>query len=199
MEVRRRLDLDSVEAVGHVLGVIAVFVGITGLMLSIGLAEGFSVREDALSELGEPGYEFAWLFNVPITIAGVLAAVFFATLIDRVEARLQRAGMAVMSVAGLALGAVGLFPLGHPLHGPVAIGFFIGLTLGMMLTGLGDRQVGRSRRAKVAFNLVGLHLLAWAFGLTMLEGIALPELVGALAYAIWTLLLVVQRGRDLPT
>lgn len=199
MELRRRLDLESVEAIGHVLGVVAVFVGITGLMLSIGIAEDFSVRQDALSDLGDPAYEFAWVFNLPLVIAGSLAAIFFATLINRFDHQLQRAGAALMSISGIALAAVGLFPLGHVLHVPVAVLFFVGLTLGILIAGLGDRQEGRGRRAKVAFNLVLLHLLVWGFGVVTLEGIALPELVGALLYAIWILLLIVQRGRELPT
>lgn len=195
----RRLDLDSVEAIGHVIGMIAVFVGITGLMLSIGLADDFSIQQDALSDLGDPETDLAWLFNVPVIIAGILAAIFYASLIERFDHRYQRVGTAIMGLSGLALAAVGAFPLGHALHVPVAVVFFVGLTVGILVTAVGDRATGKPMRARVAVNLVGLHILAWAFGWWTLEGIALPELVGALVYAIWTVLLIVQRGRDLPT
>lgn len=197
MEVRGRLDLDSIEAVGHVIGVIAVFVGIAGLVLSVGLAEDFSIQQGALSDLGATDHELAWLFNGTLILAGALAAVFFASLIDRFDNRFQRIGTALNAVAGVLLLAVGVFPLGHALHAPVAIGFFLALSTGILITGYGDWQAGRPRRARVALNLVLLHALAWVFGIMMLEGIALPELVGALVYAIWVIILVVQRGREL--
>lgn len=199
MGLRDRLNHDSAEAIGHVIGMIAVFVGVAGLVLSIALATDFSIQDNALSELGEGDRELAWLFNGTTILAGALAAIFFAILIDRVKNRYQRTGMAIMAIAGVSLAGIGLFPIGHPLHLPVAVIYFVALSLGILMTGYGDRQRDRPLRAMVAFNLVLLHAIAWLFSYLTLEGIALPETVGALIYGIWIILIVIQRGRDLNT
>lgn len=198
MRLRDRLNLDSAEAIGHVIGMIAVFVGVAGLIISIALATEFSIQQNALSDLGDPARDLAYLFNGTAIVTGLLAAIFFAILTRRLENQYQRIGMAVMVVASISLAGVGVFSIGHVLHVLFAVGFFLGLTLGILITGIGDRQSGRPRRAMVAFNLVVLHLLAWGFGYLTLEGVALPETVGALIFGIWILLLVIQRGRDLP-
>lgn len=198
MRQRGQFDLDSVEAVGHVIGMIAVFVGVAGVILSMGLAEDFSVRTGALSDLGDPDRGLSWLFNWSLMLTGALATAFFATLINRFDNRYQRVGTAVLTVASASLLAVGIFPIGHAFHLPVSASFFITLTLGVLISGIGDHQVGRIRRSRVAFNLVLLHVIAWAFAYYALDGVALPELVGALVFAIWIILLVIQRGRDLP-
>lgn len=198
MEWRDRLDLDSAEAIGHVVGMIAVFVGVAGLILSIALTTEFSIQNDALSDLGATEQELSWLFNGTLIVAGGLSAIFFGILSTRIENPYQRAGMVLNAIAGVALLGVGVFPIDHPLHLPVSVLFLIALTLGILVTGYGDRQGTRPRRAIVAFNLVLLHVIAWIFGSLMLDGVALPETVGALVFGIWILLLIIQRGEDLP-
>ncbi len=198
MDLRDRLDLDSAEAIGHVIGMIAVFVGVAGLILSIALTTDFSIQDDALSDLGDADQELSWLFNGTVIVAGGLSAIFFTILSNRMNDPYQRAGMVLNAIAGISLLGVGVFPIGHPLHLPVSVLFFIALTLGILVTGYGDRQGARPRRAIVAFNLVLLHVIAWIFGYLMLDGVALPELVGALTFSIWIVLLIIQRGEDLP-
>ncbi len=198
MDLLRGLDNVSIEAIGHVVGLFAVFVGIAGLMLSIGLADGFSITADSLSSLGTPEHGVAFLFNGTMIITGTLATVFFATLINRFSHQAQRIGTTIMMIASISLAAIGVFPTDHVLHVPVAVLFFVGISVGILITAYGDQQAGRHKRARVALNLILLHVVAWIFGVVTLDGIALPELVGALIYAIWVMLLVVQRGRDIP-
>lgn len=199
MGARLRIDADAVESIGHVAGVIAVIVGLAGVGLAIVLADGFSLREQALSELGEPGATTEWLFNGTLLVAGVLAAVFCASLLPKLRQPFQRAGVALLGLAGIALAGIGVFPMGHVLHLPVAVAFFVSLTVGLVVAGYGDREHGRARRSRVSFNLALLHILAWSFAYVTLDGIALPELVGGLIFGVWIVIVVIQRGRELPT
>lgn len=193
-----RLDADAIESVGHVAGIVAVIVGLAGVGLAIVLADGFSLRDQALSELGEPGASTEWLFNGTLLVAGVLSAVFCVSLLPRLTHARHRGGIAMLGLAGVALAGVGLFPAGSPLHLPFAVAFFSLLTLGLVVTGVADREFGRPMRSRVSLNLALLHVLAWAFAYLTLEGIALPELVGGLTFAVWIVIVVIQRGRDLP-
>lgn len=186
---------DAIESIGHVVGIAAVIVAIAGLALSIGIAEDFSLQDNALSDLGDPGVDAAWLFNGTAVLGGLLATIFFMTLIRRLNNVYQRIGVGLFGLAGVSLIGVGLFPLGQPLHLPASAGFFLCVTIGLIVVGYGDRQMGRERRSKIAWNLALLHIIAWAFAYMALEGVALPELVGVAVYGIWILITVVQRGR----
>lgn len=198
MAPRLNLDADAVESLGHVAGVIAATVGLAGVALAIGLSGEFSLREQALSELGATGASTAWLFNGTLVLAGFLAMLFCASLIARLRHVFQRAGVGLLGLAAASLVGVGLFPTGNPLHLPFAVGFFVLLTVGLLLTGYGDREADRPRRSRISLNLAVLHLLAWSFGFLTLEGVALPELVGGVIFAVWIIIVVIQRGRALP-
>lgn len=198
MRLRDRIGLDPVESIGHVIGMAAVVVATAGIALSIALAEGFSLQRQALSDLGAPGAPTAWLFNGTLAVAGILAAAFCASLLGRLRNVYQRAGVAALGVASLSLIAVGAFPTGHALHLPAAAGFFVGVTLGLALVGYGDHVGGRPGRSRIALNLALLHVVAWSFAYLTLPGVALPELVGGVALAIWIVVMVIQRGRGLP-
>lgn len=198
MGPRFKLDDEAVESLGHVAGVIATVVGLAGVALAIVLAEGFSLREQALSELGQAGASTAWLFNGTLVVAGLLATLFCASLVARLGHTFQRAGVALIGLSGLSLAGIGAFPMGHPLHRPLAIAFFVLLTIGLVVTGYGDREFGRPRRSRVSLNLAIMHVLAWSFAYVTLEGVALPELVGGVIFGVWILIVVIQRGRDIP-
>ncbi|MFP4628470.1 MAG: DUF998 domain-containing protein [Halobacteriales archaeon] len=197
MELRTALDAEAVEALGHVAGIVAAIVGLAGVAMSVVLADGFSPREQALSELGQAGAATAWLFNGSLAVAGTLGAVFAASLLFRLAHPMQRLGVGILGLAALGLAGVGVFPMGEPLHLPAAALFFVGLTVGLVVVGLGDREAGRPMRSRVSLNLAFLHLLAWAFGYATLGGVALPELVGGIVFALWIVIVVIQRGRDL--
>lgn len=198
MERPRRVDTEAIESIGHVIGIAAVIVGIAGLALSIGLAEDFSLQANNLSDLGDPATALDWLFNGTIILAGVLSTAFFLALTGRLPEGTQRIGVGIFALSGAMLTGVGIFPTGHPLHMPLAGGFFAGVTIGLVVVGYGDRKAGRARRSKISWNLALLHVVAWSFAYVALEGVALPELVGVACYAIWILIVVIQRGRILP-
>ncbi len=191
-------DPDAIESIGHVLGIAGVIVAIAGLALSIGLAQDFSLQENALSDLGGPDVDAPWIFNATVIIGGVFASIFFLTLIRRLSNRYQQIGVGLFLIASLSLVGVGLFPIDHDLHLGMAFGFFLGITLGLIVVGYGDREVGLERRSKIAWNLALLHIIAWSFAYMALDGVALPELVGVVAYGIWILITIIQRGRILP-
>lgn len=199
MEPRLRLDADAVESIGHVAGIVGVIVGLAGVALAIALADGFSLREQALSELGASGADTALLFNGSLVVSGLLAAVFCASLVARLGNPFQRAGVALLAVSAVSLAGIGVFPMGDPLHLPFAVGFFVMLTVGLVVTGYGDREFGRPGRSRVSLNLALLHVVAWSFAYLTLEGIALPELAGGVVFGVWIVIVVIQRGRDLPT
>lgn len=167
------------------------FIAIIGATL---LAPDFSWAGDALSDLGAPGAPTAWLFNGGLVLAGLLGLPFAAALAvgARNRADLLAAGSVVLTLALLA--GVGIFPSGHPFHLPVAAGFYLFATLTLWIDGTAGVLAGDLRFGLVAIwlaNIQVLQWLAWAAGVRVGPGLAVPEAIGAALFAAW----VIVHGR----
>ncbi len=167
------------------------FLAIIGATL---LAPEFSWASNALSDLGAPGAETAWLFNGGLVLAGLLGLPFATALARTARNRigLLAAGFVVLTLALLA--GVGVFPSGHPFHLPVAAGFYLVATLTLWTAGTGDVLAGETRFGLLAIwlaNIQVLQWLAWVTGIRVGPGLAVPEAIGAALFAAW----VIARGR----
>lgn len=160
------------------------------------LAPDFSWVDGALSDLGTPGAPTAWLFNGGLILAALLGAPFATALAVGARARLDGLAAASLVVTLALLAGVGLFPSGHLLHLPVAVGFYLGATLTLWIDGTSSVAVGEPRFGLGTIWLANLHLLqwlAWAVGLRVGPGLAVPEAIGAALFTAW----VLARGRRL--
>ncbi len=162
--------------------------GIVGAALAM---EGFSPTANALSDLGVAGPLPAALFNGGLILAGLLSLAFTPALWAVSRTHLHRIRVVVFAMDAVCLSLVGVFPSGTPQHTPVAMGFYLLLTLVLWVDGAGDAFLGRFRAALLSVGLGAANVLAWvgwaATGKVFRPGLAIPETVGALALGIWTL------------
>ena len=165
-------------------GTLSAFVAIAGILLATGLDPTFSWTGDALSDLGVRDSSNA-VFNGALLIAGVLGVVYGVGLF-RVADGIREQLVAVMfALATVHLAGVGLFVIGHPLHLPAAIGFYLLVTITFIVDGIIRR---RSRWGRYTLLLAALQLLIWSswiIGLWPGNGLALPEFAGALLVPLW--------------
>lgn len=178
----------ALQRVPALLGVAAVVTSFGGTVYSMFAAPWFSPFVYALSDMGARGAATAPIFNGGLLVGGTLGIGFVVSLLLDTEHPIRAAGaiFGILAMAFMAL--VGVFPLPHPLHGVVAIPFFVCLSLAVLLWGGGDYAAGREVRGLI-FVLVGvLHLVSWAWWAIFPwfpPGIAIPELVGAAGFALW--------------
>ncbi|MFB6186040.1 MAG: hypothetical protein ABEI86_04130, partial [Halobacteriaceae archaeon] len=83
---------------------------------------------------------------------------------------------------------IGIFDTTHPWHFSVSIVFFIGITYGWFIHGSGI-ILNERKRTGVAIMWLGiLHTTGWVlWSFVGIEGIAIPETIGAILLAIWVL------------
>lgn len=178
----------ALQRVPAYLGFAAVAASFGGVVLAMFAAPWFSIFFYALSDLGARGAVTAPLFNGALLVGGALGVGFVAALLSGIDNPIRAAGALF---AGLAMGfmaLVGVFPLPHPLHGVVAIPFFVCLTLALFLWSGGDYAAGRVLRGLTLVLAAVLHVVAWAWWILypwFPPGIAIPELVGAAGFALW--------------
>lgn len=182
--------MSRLVAVGRLSALLAPAVALAAIVGAVLLAPEFSWAGDALSDLGVPGAGAAWLFNGGLVLAGVLGLPFAASLAATARTRLDWLACLVLLATLPSLAGVGLFPSGHPYHLPAAVGFYLGAALTLWIDGTAGVLAGEPRFGLAALwlgNLQVLQWLAWAAGLRVGPGLAIPEAVGAVLFAVWVL------------
>jgi hypothetical membrane protein len=180
-------------------GLAGVAVAFGGVVYAMAAAPWFSPLFDALSDLGARGAATAPIFNGALLVGGALGVGFVVAVLAETDHPIRRAGglFGLLAMAFMAL--VGAFPLPDPLHGLVAVPFFVFLTLTVSVWGAGDYADGRELRGLVFVLAGAVHVVAWVWWALFPwfpPGIALPELVGSVAFAVWGSWLAVDGLRD---
>jgi len=159
-----------------------------GIALAVALAPWFSPTANALSDLGVADRAaVATAFNGGLLIGGGAALAYAWALWAAARTLGARVVAAEFAVAALLMAGVGAFPSGTSLHFPVALGFYLALTLVLATDGAVRRAATAGRLALAA---AGVHLgqwWLWIAGVRLGPGLAIPELVGALLFAAWVL------------
>ena len=164
-------------------GIAGPSIALGGILLATVLDPGFSWTMDALSDLGIRS-ESRLVFNGGLILGGLVSVGYGFGLV-RLAADTIRLIGAIFIAASLALAGVGAFVIGHPLHLPAAVAFYVLVTVAMAIDAV-DRRSTITGQLTAAF--VGLHVLvwiSWGLGFWPGSGLALPEFAGALLATLW--------------
>jgi hypothetical membrane protein len=182
------------ETVLRAAGLAAVVVAFGGTLLATFLSPSFAWTGNALSDLGVTWTAAgtgltALVFNGSL-VAGGAVGLGFAVALARAATHLRR--LVVAGLFGLtvtAMGLIGLFPLDSPLHFSVATGFYLLISVLLWTDGVVALRERKRGRGVVALGLGTTNLSAWivwgATGPVSRPGLAMPELVGAVAFSAW--------------
>jgi hypothetical membrane protein len=166
--------------------VVATFVAFGAILTATTTAPWFSWTSNALSDLGHHERATATVFNGGLIVAGLVGAVFPLWLVFDIDGTVRRLGAAVLAATLVDLALIGFFPTPHDLHGTVSVLFFVGVTLGLVVWGVGDIVADRRLRGGAVASAGVFHAafwIVWWSSLVPYEGVAIPEFVGAVALA----------------
>jgi len=187
-------------------GILTPIVAIICIFLAIYFAPGFSWMENALSDLGVMPGVTAALFNYGLVVGGILGFVFATSLFgvmrffDVFSADGKphmlfyrgESGALFFSLACLALVAIGVFPENiRYMHGLVSVAFFVALFLALIRLGIAFFQVRQKSWAVFTLLLGLVAVVPWLllFVIRYVSGVAIPELISAVAGGLWTTVL----------
>ena len=171
---------------------------------ALAMSPWFVWTENALSDLGHPRRESAWVFGVGLAAAGAAYLVFVWALAGAAPKTALGAGaLTSLGGGGASLSAIGIFNESYgALHLAVSVTYFTLVPVGMLLLALSMRGSDRSIRAAtlvlaVAAGALGLSVAGaqeygWPF-----PSQAIPELAASLLLAGWSVIAAfwVARGR----
>lgn len=173
-------------------GPVAAAVTIGSILLATVVSASFHWRTSALSDLGTVAAT-GWLFNGGLVLGALLGAPYGWALWTAAADWLGTIRTAAFAGALLSMAGVGLFPAGRPLHLPFAIGFFVLGTVTLIADGVARFRLPTGKLSLAA----GVASPAvWPFWLVVIApegGIAVPEFVGAVLFALWIVALSPER------
>jgi len=185
-------DFDSILPSVAVLGILFT---LGSTLLSTTLSPSFAWQSNALSNLGVTTTDAGTpttvlLFNGGLIVGGAIGTGFAAVSYRRLANRQDRVVAALTGLSLVLMGLIGVFP--QNVRGPhfaVAIGFFLLLSVTLWVDGVGRIRGGH--RLRGALTVAGgiVNILAWVLWISLsanpYEGIAIPEMIGALIFGVW--------------
>lgn len=189
---------------GRIAGVLSVVVALGTTLLATIVSPSFRWTEHALSELGVTWTAVGTPTTVALFNGGLVAGAGFGLgfawfLRDSARSDLGRATAVAFGVTTASMGAVGVFQAGAVLHAPVAVTFFLFVTVTLGLAAASALRWDRSADAgdRVRYGATSLLLAATNLGIWVVwlalggpaaAGLAVPEIGGSLVLSAWVLL-----------
>lgn len=197
---------DSLYRVSVAAGAIAPLVALGTIFAATLLSPSFAWTANALSNLGGKYAAVATpttrlLFNNGLIVGGVVGLGFGPALLAARRNAVELLGVALFGASLVAMALIGVFPQHRDPHFAVAVAFYTLLSLSFWAYGAGNVIAGARQRGLLTVGGGVLNFLTWAvWGLTgafTRPGLALPEIVGAMAFGVWAVATSRDVGRRL--
>ena len=171
-------------------GVLSPIISLSFIALAIAYTPQFNWYTWALSDLGV--HQAALIFNSGLIIGGILAAIFAVGLVQIFRKQvLGFVGAFTLVLSSISLCAIGVFPeSAGQIHSLVSYAFFVLLGISLLLIGAALIREPSQRYLGLftILTVVAGSVAAWA---VPHEGVAIPEMIGALAASVWAVVLSV--------
>jgi hypothetical membrane protein len=186
-------------------GVIAVIVTIGSTLLATVVSPAFVWRENALSNLGVTGTNVgtivtAVLFNGGLIVGGLLGLVFCLGLARRAADRIDQLVVILLGVTLVLMALIGVFPQNTSPHAGVASLFFFMITVTLLAEGFGAVRDGANRWGAISLVAGAVNLGVWiawgTAGPVMRDGLAIPEIAGAVVFGGWVAVRAFRAARQ---
>lgn len=173
-------------------GPAAAAVTIGSILVATLLSRTFRWGTSALSDLGTVGAT-GWLFNGGLVVGCLVGLPYGWALWTAAADWLGKIRAGAFVVALLSMAGIGLFPAGQLLHLPFALVFFVLCALTLIVDGVARLRL-RAGKLSLAAGVASPSV--WPLWLVVIApdgGIAVPEFVAALLFALWIVALSPER------
>ncbi len=187
--------------IGAIAGIATPVLAFSCILGAIATYPQFSWTDNALSDLGVVWGTTASLFNIGLSVSGVMGIIFalLGLYIYMGGHRLGRIGAGFFAAATVALLCIGIFNESiRPIHYIVSVAFFSLAPIALFI--LTYTLYISGRRGLATFSVVaGLVAgIPWILQLTInyVPKVAIPEFISAVAISVWAVTLSVQMLRQ---
>lgn len=163
-------------------GIIAPLVGFLVILAAVLSAPWFNWWTNALSDLGVEGFS-ATIFNNGLKVTAFMMVIFSLGLKEIADDdKIGQAGFVLFLLGSLFLLGIGVFPEGTSLHYPFSVAFFVTMPISIWVISYFFIRGGLGNVGKISIILGLAAVIIW---IPKWDGVAIPEAISALSYAIW--------------
>jgi hypothetical membrane protein len=182
---------------GGVDGIVTPIVAFTFIGLAIATYPAFSWVNNALSDLGVVPGATASLFNYGLAVSGLLSLHFAIGLYKFLDKHiLGKVGAVIFAAGSLALEGIGwtpenVHPFNYPVHYIFSVAFFSLIPISLLVIATYFQVTRQKRLAAFTLLIAVFAAVEWIvfFQIQYVQGAAIPELLSALAGAVWTVVI----------
>ena len=172
-------------------GIITPILAFISISLAIGSFPQFNWMNNALSDLGIVPGVTSVVFNCGLMASGVMGFIFATGLFMLLKKSVVGStATVVFALATIALISVGVFPESvRPVHYLVSVAFFVLLPISLIVVTGAFWLAGQVRMAIFTLTTAFATAIPWIlhFSIHYVAGVAIPEIISALAVSIWVL------------
>jgi hypothetical membrane protein len=170
-------------------GILAMISAAIWILTAIAINPSFDFYKGALSQLGSPGANSPWVYNVGLMFTSVLLFVFACSLLLYSKNRIESAGSSFLMISSLFLALIGIYHGGTYPHDFVSVWFFILADISIITWGLG--LILDDRNWAVYVLVIALLAPGLGFGLPWPSSAEL-ETFGTAAIGLWAVLMILH-------
>lgn len=168
----------------RILGFSFPFLTFGGIFIAIYLNPWFSLTENALSDMGSIKNPIGYVFNSLLVFLGFLGFVF------GVEMLKEKRVTVLFPLGMVSLLLVGIFPEEYEPHSFFALSFYILLVADIFICGL--KRVRKKKSVLIWLLGSPMVFIVMLYLTRVFDGLAIPELVGALFINAWIVYLTLE-------
>ena len=183
------MDIQKARSVMLYFGIFAMISAAAWISTAIAINPSFDFYTGALSQLGSPGANSPWVYNVGLMFTSVLLFVFACSLLLHSKNRVESAGSSFLMISSLFLALIGIYHGGTYPHDFVSLWFFILGDISIITWGIG--LIIDDRKWAVYVLVLALLASSMGFGLPWPSSAEL-ETFGTAAIGLWAVLMILH-------
>ena len=170
-------------------GIFAMISAAIWISTAIAINPSFNFYTSALSQLGSPGANDPWVYNIGLMFTSVLLFVFACSLLLYSKNRIESSGSSFLMISSLFLALIGIYHGGTYPHDFVSVWFFILADISIITWGIG--LILDDRKWAVYVIILAILASALGFGLPWPSSAEL-ETFGTAAIGLWAVLMILH-------
>jgi hypothetical membrane protein len=178
---------------GGIAGILTPVLAFTFIGSAIVAYPQFSWVDNALSDLGVVPGITSTLFNFGLFVSGLFSLNFAIGLFKFLSTRITgKIGAIIFILASLSLMGIGITPENiRPFHYIFSVAFFSLVPISLLVIATYFLVTRQKKLATFTLLVAILAAAPWAlfFQIHYVQGVAIPELLSALAGAVWTVII----------
>ncbi len=183
------MNIQKARSVMLYFGILSMISAAIWISTAIAINPSFDFYTGALSQLGSPGANSPWVYNVGLMFTSVLLFVFACSLLLYSKNRVESAGSSFLMISSLFLALIGIYHGGTYPHDFVSVWFFILGDISIITWGIGLFVDDRKWAAYVL--VLALLASSMGFGLPWPSSAEL-ETFGTAAIGLWAVLMILH-------